>query len=127
MNSDGVVGSNLYGKGNNLKPRDIQTFLSVFSQIYCFEDDDQVATVLIATDGERLTEGEIRDRALTNPKLQGPFSMEDIAKAYRPGKFMEDAVSTFIDHFSGNGFLHDVECENRQSSKERRYPIVNVY
>ena len=52
---------------------------------------------------------------------------EDIAKAYRPGKFMEDAVSTFIDHFSGNGFLHDVECENRQSSKERRYPIVNVY
>ena len=127
LNSDGVVGSNLYGKGNNLKPRDIQTFLSVFSQIYCFEDDDQVATVLIATDGERLSEGEIRDRALTNPKLQGPFSMEDIAKAYRPGKFMEDAVSTFIDHFSGNGFLHDVECENRQSSKERRYPIVNVY
>ena len=127
LSSGGVVGSNLYGKGNILKPRDIQTFLSVFPQVYCFEDDDQVATVLIATDGERWSEGKIRDRALTSRKLPEPFSMEDISKAYRPEKFMEDTVSTFKDHFSDKGFLHDVECENQQSAKDRRYPIVNVY
>jgi spermidine synthase len=126
LSPGGVVGSNLYGKGNSLKSRDIQTFLSVFTQIYCFEDDDQVATVLIATNGERLSEEKIRDRALANQKFPESLSMQDIVKAYRPGKFMED-VSTFKDHFSGNGFLHDVECENRQSLKDRRYPIVNVY
>lgn len=123
----GVVGSNLYGKGNTLKPRDIKTFLSVFPQIYCFEDDDQVATVLIATDGERWSEEKIRDRASTYRKLPEPFSMEDIAKTYRPGKFLEDSVATFKDHLSGNGFLHDVERENLQSSQNRRYPIINVY
>jgi hypothetical protein len=36
-------------------------------------------------------------------------------------------VATFKDHLSGNGFLHDVECENLQSSQNRRYPIINVY
>lgn len=123
----GVVGSNLYGKGNTLKPRDIKTFLSVFPQTYCFEDDDQVATVLIATDGKRWSEDKIRERASLCQVLPHPFSMADIAKTYRPGKFQEDSVSTFRDHFSGNGFLFDVERENLQSSQSRRYPIVNVY
>ncbi len=123
----GVVGSNLYGKGNTLKPRDTKTFLSVFPNIYCFEDDDQVATVLIATDGKRWNEEKIRDRALTYKKLPEPFSMDEVAKAYRPGKFLEESVPVFADHFSGEGFMHDVERENLQSSKGRRYPIVNVY
>lgn len=123
----GVVGSNLYGKGNTLKPRDIKTFLSVFPQTYCFEDDDQVATVLIATDGERLSEEKIRERASLCQALPHPFSMQDIAKTYRPGKFREDSVATFRDHISGNGFLFDVERENLQTSQSRRYPIVNVY
>jgi spermidine synthase len=123
----GVVGSNLYGKGNTLKPRDTKTFLSVFPNIYCFEDDEQVATVLIATDGERWGEEEIRDRALAYKKFPPPFSMDEVAKAYRPGKFLEDSVSMFTDHFSGDGFIHDVERENLQSTSGRRYPIVNVY
>jgi spermidine synthase len=127
LSPNGVVGSNLYGKGNTLKSRDIQTFLSVFPQIYCFEDDDQIATVLIATDGKRWSEEKIRNRASICRKLPEPFSMEEIVKAYRPGKFQEESVSTFKDNFSGNGFLNDVERENLQSSKDRRYPIINVY
>ena len=127
LSPGGVVGSNLYGKGNTLKPRDTKTFLSVFPNIYCFEDDDQVATVLIATGGECWSEEKIRERALTCRKLPEPFSMEEIVKAYRPGKFQEESVSTFKDNFSGNGFLSDVERENLQSSKDRRYPIINVY
>lgn len=127
LSPGGVVGSNLYGKGNTLKPRDIKTFHSVFPQTYCFEDDDQVATVLIATDGKRWSEEKIRDRALTYRKMPEGFSMPDIAKAYRPGKFLEESVATFRDQISGDGFLHDVERENLQSSKERRYPIINVY
>ena len=123
----GVVGSNLYGKGNTLKPRDTKTFLSVFPHIYCFEDDEKVATVAIATDGERWSEEKICDKALTFQKLPEPFSMEEVAKTYRPGKFREDSSAIFKDHPSGNGFLHDVERENLQSSKDRRYPITNVH
>jgi spermidine synthase len=123
----GVVGSNLYGKGNTLKPRDTKTFLSVFSQLYCFEDDDQVATVGIATDGDGWSEQKIQDKALTFPKLPESFSMEEVAKAYRPGKFREDSSTIFKDQSSDNGFLHNVEEENLQSSKARRYPIKNVH
>lgn len=127
LSPGGVVGSNLYGKGNTLKPRDTKTFLSVFSQIYCFEDDDRVATVGIATNGDRWSEEKIRDRALIFPKLPEPFSMEEVAKAYRPGKFQEDSSSIFKDHFSANEFYQDVERENLQSSRARRYPIKNVH
>ena len=127
LSLNGVVVSNLYGKGNILKPRDIKTFLSVFPQVYCFEDDEQVATVLIAKDGECWSEEKIRDSALICRKLPEPFSLAEIVKYYRPRKFMVDSVSRFKDHFSGNGFLHDVELENLQSSKDRRYPIINSY
>lgn len=127
LSPGGVLGSNLYGKGNTLKPRDTKTFLSVFPQIYCFEDDEQVATVLIATDGQRWSEEKIRDKALTHPKLPEPFSMEEIVQAYRPGKFLEDSVAIFEDQVSGNEFMRDVERENLDSSKYRRYPIINVY
>ena len=98
----------------------------MFPNIYSFEDDEQVATVLIATDGECWSEEKIHDRALTYRKLPEPFSMVEVAKMYRPGRFREDSPSMFKDHLSGNGFLHDVEQENRQNSKARRYPITNV-
>ena len=45
---------------------------------------------------------------------------------YRPGKFIEESVARFDDHFSDRGFLHDVESENRKSVKSRRYPIKNI-
>jgi len=50
-----------------------------------------------------------------------------VAKAYRPGKFQEDSASMFKDTISEEGFLHDVERENLQSSQGRRYPIINAY
>ena len=83
--------------------------------------------MLIATGGECWSEEKIRDRALIFPKLPEPFSMEEVAKTYRPGKFREDSSEIFKDQSSGNGFLHDVERENLQSSKARRYPIKNVH
>ncbi|VAX32493.1 hypothetical protein MNBD_NITROSPINAE05-928, partial [hydrothermal vent metagenome] len=52
LSPEGVVASNLYGKTNLLKPGDRTTFASVFSGLYFFEDPEQVATVLIATDQE---------------------------------------------------------------------------
>ena len=58
------------------------------------------------------------------PKL---FSMEEVVKNYRPGKFIEESVERFDDHFSDRGFLHDIESENRQSVKPRRYPIKNAH
>ena len=126
LNPDGIVGSNLYGKGNTLKPRDTKTFMSVFPNIYCFEDAERVATVLIANGGSRWSEEKIHEQADMFKKMPEPFSMKEVAKNYRPGKFIEESVARFDDHFSGRGFLHDIESENRQSVKPRRYPIKNV-
>ncbi|MBC8283133.1 MAG: fused MFS/spermidine synthase [Nitrospinae bacterium] len=63
LKPDGVVGSNLYGKGNSLKPRDTKTFMSIFPNIYCFEDAERVATVLIANGGSRWSEEKIHESA----------------------------------------------------------------
>jgi spermidine synthase len=127
LKPDGIVGSNLYGKGNSLKPRDTKTFMSVFPNIYCFEDAERVATVLIANGGERWSEEKIHERAAISNKLPEPFSMQEVAKTYRPGKFVKESVATFDDHFSEKGFLHDVKKENRSSTNPRRYPIKNIH
>ncbi len=127
LKPDGIVGSNLYGKGNTLKPRDTKTFMSVFPNIYCFEDEERVATVLIANGGKRWSEEKINDRASIFSGMPEPLSMKEVVKNYRPGKFIEESVARFDDHFSEKGFLHDVEKENRSSVKNRRYPIKNVH
>jgi spermidine synthase len=127
LKPNGIVGSNLYGKGNSLKPRDTKTFMSVFPNIYCFEDAERVATVLIANGGERWSEEKIHERAVISNKMPEPFSMQEVAKTYRPGKFVKETVERFDDHFSEKGFLHDVEKENRSSVKPRRYPIKNIH
>ncbi|MGK0178973.1 MAG: spermidine synthase, partial [Nitrospinales bacterium] len=79
LKPEGIVGSNLYGKGNSLKPRDTKTFMSVFPNIYCFEDDERVATVLIANGGERWSEEKINERAAISNKMPEPFSMQEVA------------------------------------------------
>jgi spermidine synthase len=127
LKPNGIVGSNLYGKGNSLKPRDTKTFMSIFPNIYCFEDDERVATVLIANGGERWSEQKIKERAAIFNKMPEPFSMEEVAKTYRPGKFVKESAVRFNDHFSDKGFMHDVEKENRSSVKSRRYPIKNIH
>ena len=127
LKPDGIVGSNLYGKGNSLKPRDTKTFMSIFPNIYCFEDDERVATVLIANGGERWSEEKINERAAISNKMPEPFSMQEVAKTYRPGKFVKESAARFDDYFSDKGFMHDVEIENRSSVNARRYPIKNIH
>ena len=127
LKPNGVVGSNLYGKGNSLKPRDTKTFLSVFPNIYCFEDTERVATVLIANDGKRWSEEKIHESAKNFNTMPEPFSMQDVAKNYRLGKFVEKSAPRFDDHFSDKGFLHDVKKENLQNIKPWRYPIKNIH
>lgn len=127
LKPDGIVGSNLYGKGNSLKPRDTKTFMSVFPNIYCFEDAERVATVLIANGGERWSEEKIHESAKIFNEISEPFLMKEVAKTYRPGKFFNESAAKFDDHFSEKGFLHDVEKENRSSTKPRRYPIKNIH
>ena len=127
LKPNGVVGSNLYGKGNSLKPRDTKTFLSVFPNIYCFEDTERVATVLIANDGPRWSEEKIHESAKNFDKMPEPFSMQEVAKNYRLGKFVEKSAPRFDDHFSDKGFLHDVKKENLQNIKPWRYPIKNIH
>ncbi|MEE3253401.1 MAG: fused MFS/spermidine synthase [Nitrospinota bacterium] len=127
LKPNGVVGSNLYGQGNSLKPRDTRTFLSVFPNIYCFEDAERVATVLIANGGPRWSKEQIHESAQIFNKMPEPFSMKEVAENYREGEFIEESAKRFDDHFSDKGFLHDVKKENLQNIKTRRYPIKNIH
>jgi len=123
LSPEGVVASNLYGKSNLLKPRDRMTFDSVFRGLYFFEDPDQVATVLIATDRERSWSQE--DIQATAKKFMPgmPFSMPELATMYQPD-FLENAnAKIFQDDFSEQDILQAMEDNNTLQGKYCPYPI----
>ena len=123
LNPEGVVASNLYGKSNLRKPIDRKTFLSVYDRVYCFEDTDQVATVLIAANHEwQWTSADLRSSA-TKFCHEDPISMLEVASLYRPGKYENEDASIFHDDFSKEEFVKVVERNNIDNGSSRRYPI----
>ncbi len=127
LTSGGVVVSNLYGKSNALKPSDCKSFLKVFRHVYCFEDDDQVATVSLACDHDY--EWGLSDFRVEAMRQEASFhfSMEAVANCYRPGKFKEGRGSReFTDDFAGEQFLQAVEHNNSNEVVHRPYPIKNT-
>ena len=126
LSSEGVVGSNLYGKSNLLKSSDWKTFSNKFNQIYCFEDHDSLATVLLASNRkEVLTKGEFIRAAREFPFLV-PFSLTDVANMYSIGKFKNDNGDIFIDDFAQEEFDCRIEKNNRDDIKNPLYPIKNT-
>lgn len=123
LNPGGVVASNLYGKSNRLKPADRATFDSVFRGLYFFEDPDQVATVLIATDRERSWSQEDIQKSAGNFMPDMPFSMPELATMYQPD-FLENAnAKIFLDDFSEQEFSQAVQDNNTRQEKFCQYPI----
>jgi spermidine synthase len=123
LNPEGIVASNLYGKSNIRKPIDRKTFLSVFERVYCFEDADSIATVLIATNQAReRTPADLRFAA-SKFRHDDPLSMLEVASLYRPGKFKDNEASIFHDDFSKEDFVKAVERNNSDAGSSRRYPI----
>ncbi|KMP12248.1 hypothetical protein UZ36_01430 [Candidatus Nitromaritima sp. SCGC AAA799-C22] len=122
----GVVSSNLYGKSNTLKPSDWKTFAALFRQIYCFEDNDNVATVLLATDREETWGIGDFKQAAKNFLFPLPFSLADIAETYRVGKFENGKGGTFQDDFSEEEFDRAIEKNNLDDTMYRPYPIKNL-
>lgn len=123
LNPGGVVASNLYGKSNRLKPEDRATFDSVFRGLYFFEDPDQVATVLIATDRERSWSQEDIQKSAGNFMPDMPFSMPELATMYQPD-FLENAnAKIFLDDFSEQEFPQAVQDNNTRQEKSCQYPI----
>ena len=123
LNPGGVVASNLYGKSNLLKPEDRATFDSVFRGLYFFEDPDQVATVLIATDRERSWSQEDIQKSAGNFMPDMPFSMPELATMYQPD-FLENAdAKIFLDDFSEQEFPQVVEDNNTRQENLCPYPI----
>lgn len=123
LSPEGVVGSNLYGKSNIRKPIDRNTFLSVFRWVYCFEDPDRVATVLVAANHRwEWSPGDIR-REASRFRNRSPVSMTQVASMYRPGKFKDDEASVFHDDFSDGDFLKAAEKYNSDKNINPRYPI----
>jgi spermidine synthase len=123
LSPDGVVASNLYGKSNLLKPSDRTTFETLFSNLYFFEDPDQVATVLIATNQERFwTEGDIR-RAGDAFDSNVSLSMPELATMYRPGLLGASDAKKFHDDFEAKDFRRTVEENNTHRGKKIQYPI----
>lgn len=123
LSPQGVVASNLYGRSNLQKPSDRATFDSMFQQLYFFEDPEQVATVLIATNQERSwSTGEIR-RAADDFDPNVPLSMPAIASMYRPNLLSHSSGKKFLDDFEAKDFLKTVEENNTHRGKKIQYPI----
>ena len=99
------------------------TFASVFSHLYFFEDPDQVATVLIATDRERPWSQEDIQKSAGNFMPDMPFSMPELATMYQPS-FLESATAKiFLDDFSEQDFPQAVQDNNTRQEKFCQYPI----
>ena len=126
LSLEGVVGSNLYGKSNLLKSSDWKTFSNKFNQIYCFEDHDSLATVLLASNRkEVLTKSEFIRAAQEFP-FSLPFSLTDVANMYSTGKFKNDNGDIFIDDFAQEESDYRIEKNNRDDVKNPLYPIKNT-
>ena len=125
LSPGGVVGSNLYGKSNLLKPNDWKTFSAKFNRIYCFEDYDCKATVLFATNRVETWNRSHFIQAAKKFPLSLPFSMIDMAKTYRAGKLEEDSGTVFEDNFTKDEFDRTIEKNNLDHTKSILYPIKN--
>jgi spermidine synthase len=123
LSPNGVVASNLYGKSNLLKPCDRTTFETMFGNLYFFEDPDQVATVLIATNQERFWSEKDICRAADAFKLKTPFSMPEIAAMYRPNLLEPFQGKKFQDDFDAKDFRRTIEENNTHRGKTIQYPI----
>ncbi len=123
LSPDGVVASNLYGKSNLKKPHDRTTFDTMFGNLYFFEDPDQVATVLIATNQERFWSEEDIRRAADAFKVNVPFSMPVLATMYRPELLGPASGEKFRDDFDAKDFRKAVEENNTHRGKTIQYPI----
>jgi len=122
LSLEGVVVSNLYGKSNLLKPGDRATFASVFSGLYFFEDPEQVATVLIATDQEHAFSGMELKTSARNFSQDMPFSMPEMANMYKPDFLADITGKVFSDDFSEREFSQAVDDNNTHRGK-LFYPI----
>jgi spermidine synthase len=125
LSSTGVVGSNLYGKSNLMKPNDWKTFSGQFNKIYCFEDYDSIATILLATNREETLDMTQFIQAAKKFPLSVPFSLVEMAKTYRAEKLKKDNGSVFEDNFTEEEFDRTIEKNNLGDTKFVLYPIKN--
>ena len=123
LSPEGVVGSNLYGKSNILKPNDWKTFSVQFKKVYCFEDHDNVATVLFATNREETWATSDFNQAAKNFHSPLPFSFIDIAATYRAGKFKNWNGDMFEDDFPIEKLDSMIEKNNLDDTQHHPYPI----
>lgn len=127
LQPEGMVGSNLYGKSNKLKPNDCNTFGALFRNTYCFEDPEQIATVLLATNQEPAWTREDLSRAAEKFTAPVPFLMKEVVSMYRPGKFIDKRASIFKDDFRPEDFLKAMEKHNLEGTLFRPYPIKSTH
>ena len=125
LSSGGVVGSNLYGKSNLLKPNDWKTFSGKFNRIYCFEDHGRRATVLFATNRVETWGMSHFIQAAKQFPLSLPFSLVDMAKTYRAEKLEKDNGTVFEDDFTKDEFDRTIEKNNLDRTTSILYPIKN--
>ena len=122
----GVVGSNLYGESNTLKHNDWKTFSTQFKRVYCFEDHDNVATVLFATDREEVWTMDDFDQSAKKFHSSLPFSLTEMVATYRAGKFENDNGDVFEDDFPEEELVRTIKKNNLGDLKYLPYPIKNI-
>lgn len=127
LTADGLVGSNLYGKSNGMKPSDCKSFLKAFPNIYTFEDPDRVATVLIAQGGEKKWSAMDFENSAEHWEGKFNFSMKAVAGYFKSNPFATDSGKVLKDDFSAEEFSRAVEKHNSNDSLYRPYPIQNTH
>ena len=124
----GVVGSNLYGKSNDLMPHDLKTFKQVFKYIYSFQDLEHIATSLLSTDLEPRISAEEFIASAKKLDKQYPFSspLETVATLYQDDLLREKVAFVFKDKFSPLEFMENVKRNNLDNNKTTRiYSIAS--
>ncbi len=125
LTPEGLVSSNLYGKSNKLKPRDLKTFSKVFKHIYLVEDPNEVATVLIANNGEkRLDKETLRAKGLNLKKeKQIPYALDLLPELMVEAKYQDSSARELNDNFASHEFSRIVKENNDNTGKRKPYPI----
>ncbi len=127
LTPNGLVGSNLYGKSNTMKPSDRKSFLKVFPNVYTFEDPDKVATVLLAQGGNKKWSAVDFENSAKSWEGKFNFSMKTVAGYFKPNQFLLSTGKELKDDFTDSEFVRAVEKNNSNDSLYRPYPIHNTH
>ena len=115
LKDEGILVSNLYGKSNDLKPRDHKTLEAVFEKVSFFEDAERVATVCVAILKDMGADLKLLRKYVSNlpNRVQRNLSWFENMDMIDSRNLSEPSDSVFKDDFEASDFFKAVKRNNR--------------